>query len=81
MGWRFWFTLFPVCLFVFFSSSLRPAALDPAVSVTKGSGLVSARLWIEINTTDKAIKALFVLFVPTGWELKQSVFLSMSKVR
>lgn len=40
--------------------------LDPAVSVANGSGLVSARLWIEINTMDKAIKALFVPFVTTG---------------
>lgn len=48
--------------------------LDPAVSVANCSGLVSARLWSEINTMDKAIKALFVPFVTTGWELKQSVF-------
>lgn len=34
----------------------------------------AARLWIEINTMDKAIKALFVPFVTTGWGLKQSVF-------
>lgn len=40
--------------------------LDPAVSVANGSGLVSARLWFEINTMDKAIKALFVPFVTTG---------------
>lgn len=40
--------------------------IDPAVSAANGSGLVSARLWIEINTMDNAIKALFVPFVPTG---------------
>lgn len=57
-----------LCLFFFLSM------LDPAVSVANGSGLVSARLWIEINTMDKAIKALFVPFVTTGWGLKQSVF-------
>ncbi len=48
--------------------------LEPAVSVASGSELVSARQWIEINTMDKVIKALFVPFVTTGWGLKQSVF-------
>lgn len=57
-----------LCLFFFLSM------LGPAASVAHGSGPVSARLWIEINTTDKAIKALFVPFVTTGWGLKQSVF-------
>lgn len=56
-------------MLVFFLSMLQPA-----VSVANGSGLVSARLWIGINTMDKAIKALFVPFVTTGWGLKQSVF-------
>lgn len=40
--------------------------LDPAMFVANSSGLVSARLWIEINMMDKAIKALFVPFVTTG---------------
>lgn len=40
--------------------------LDPTMFVANSSGLVSARLWIEINTIDKAIKALFVPFVTTG---------------
>lgn len=53
------------CLFGFFPS-LRPAVLDPAVSAANGSGLVSARHWNKLNTTDKAIKALFVPFVSTG---------------
>ena len=61
LGWggvgRFWFTLFYACFFFF----LRPAVLDPAVSVANGSWL-----WFEINTMDKAIKALFVPFVATG---------------
>lgn len=54
-----WFTLFYAC---FFSLSM----LEPAVSIANSSGLVSARLWIEINTLDRAIKALLVRFVTTG---------------
>ena len=40
--------------------------LNPAVAVANGCELVSAQLWIEINTMDIAIKALFVPFVTTG---------------
>lgn len=71
LGWCFISKLLVsiiLCLFFFLSM------LEPAVSVANGSELVSAQLWIEINAMDKAIKALFVPFVTTGWGLKQSVF-------
>jgi len=48
-----WLTLFSFCA-CFFPLGM----LQPAVSVADSSGLVSARLRIEINTLDKAIKAL-----------------------
>lgn len=63
-------------MLVFFLS-----VLQPAVSVANGSGLVSARLWIEKKkpTMDKAIKVLFVPFDRLRAETKR--VLSMSKVR
>ena len=62
-------------MLVFFLS-----VLQPAVSIANGSGLVSARLWIEKKPTmDKAIKVLFVPFDRLRAETKH--VLSMSKVR
>lgn len=51
-----------------------PSACRILLTVANRVGLVSARLWIEINTTDKAIKALLVPFVTTGGGKKQSAF-------
>lgn len=59
--------LFILCLFFFFPRHARTCCVC-------SHRPWSEQLWMEINTMDKAIKALFVPFVTTGWGLKQSVF-------